>query len=270
MKVYISVDMEGASCVVAREQTDPRKPQYAEGRRLLVNDVNAAVAGALAGGATEVMVNDMHAGSFNLPVTKMHPAATMIYGTPHKGPRFPHLDKGVDVMFLVGYHARSGTYRGVLEHTMSPRDWRKVTVNGREVGEVGIDAGMAGASGVPVTLVTGDDKVCRESRGLLGNIETACTKEGLGRHWALCYSPAKNRERISAAARRAVSLRKKIKPLKFGSPVEVVVTYKHVEAADSVLIDGPRVQRLDAYTFAYRFKKFEDWYGGIGEQRSIR
>jgi D-amino peptidase len=267
MKVYISVDMEGASCVVAREQTDPRKPQYAEGRRLLVNDVNAAVEGALAGGATAVMVNDMHAGSFNLPAEKMHPAATMIYGTPHAGPRFPYLDKTVDVMFLVGYHARSGTYRGVLEHTMSPRDWRKVTINGREVGEIGIDAGLAGAAGVPVVLVTGDDNVCKESRALLGTIETACTKEGLGRHWALCYSPARNREHIFAAAQRALSLKKKIKPLTFGSPAEVVITYKHVEAADSVLISGPLVERLDAFTVAYRFKKLEDWYGGIWEQR---
>ena len=163
MKIYMTVDMEGATGICCREQTMKGNAYYAEGRRLLTGDVNAAVEGALEGGATEVLVADMHDGSFNFLLEEVHPAAEVIHGG-RGGPRFPYLDGSVDAMFIVAYHARAGTRGAVLEHTMSSQSWFRVTVNGREIGEVGIDAALAGAAGVPVVLVTGDDKVCAESR----------------------------------------------------------------------------------------------------------
>ncbi len=267
MKVYIAVDMEGATGICSREQCTKSHPAYAEGRSLLLSDVNAAIAGALAGGADEVIVADMHNGSFNLSHGDIHPAASVIYGVPHAGPRYPYLDESVDMMFLVAYHARAGTCQGTLEHTMSSQDWFRVTVNGAEIGEVGIDAALAGCVNVPVTLVTGDDKVCAEARALLGPVQTAVVKTGLGRHRALCLPVPHTQALIHEAARSALLLKGQVKPLSFGSPVEVALTYKHTEQADGVHLDSPNEKRLDGYTVLYTYQRFSDWYGGVWEVR---
>ncbi len=234
---------------------------------MLLSDVNAAVEGALAGGAEEVIVADMHNGSFNLSPADVHPEAKVIYGVPHGGPRFPFLDEAVDVMFLVAYHPKAGTRWGTLEHTMTSQGWFRVTANGTEIGEVGIDAALAGSVNVPVVLVTGDDKLSIEARELLGEIETTVVKWGLGRHRALCLSPEKTREIIFDSAKRAMSLKDKIKPLSFGSPVDVSITYKHTEHADGAHLNCVEEKRIDGYTVVYRYKEFADWYGGVWSQR---
>jgi D-amino peptidase len=261
MKVFISADMEGATGICCREQTNKGDPMFDEGRRLLTGDINAAVDGAVAGGATEVIVADMHGASFNLNPSELHPEAQVLYGAAGGGPRFAYLDRSVDAVFLLAYHARAGTRAAVLEHTMSSASWFRLAVNGREVGEVGIDAALAGAVGVPVVLVTGDDKVCQEARELLGPIETAAVKRGLGRHRALCLSPEKSHALIRAAAQRAVGLAGKIRPLSFGPDVEVTLTYKHTEHADA----APHGDRIDGYTVVQRYREFADWYGGVWE-----
>lgn len=267
MKVYIAADMEGATGVCSREQCSKSSSYYDEGRKLLISDVNAAIEGALAGGADEIIVADMHDGSFNLSHPDVHSAASVIYGVPHDGPRYPFLDESVDVMFLIAYHAKAGTHWGTLEHTMSSRNWFRVTANGTEIGEVGIDAALAGSVGVPVTLVTGDDKVCAEAQRLLGPIETVAVKKGLGRHRALCLPMEQTKALIREAAQRAVSLGDQIEPLSFGSPVEVVTTYKHTELADGTHLESPSERRVDGYTVARSYERFADWYGGVWEQR---
>lgn len=266
MKVFISVDMEGATGICSREQCRKETTYYSEAKKLLASDVNAAIEGALAGGAEEIIVADMHNGSFNLSPLDMHSEAKLIYGI-SKGPRFPLLDNSIDVVFLIAYHARAGTYWGTLEHTMSSASWYRLTVNGNEIGEVGIDAALSGSAGVPVVLVTGDDKVCAEARELLGEIETAVVKEGLGRHRALCLSIEKTKKLIFNAAKKALSLKNKIKPFSFGSPVEVSITYKHTEHADGANLNCIDEKRIDGYTIVRRYKEFADWYGGTWKQR---
>ena len=269
VKVYVAVDMEGATGICSREQCAKDSPYYAEGRELLLSDVNAAVEGALAGGASEIIVADMHNGSFNLSHRDVPPAARVIYGVPHRGPRYPFLDESVDAMFLIAYHAKAGTLWGTLEHTMSSQSWFRVTANGREIGEVGIDAALAGSVRVPVTLVTGDGKVCAEARDLLGAIETVAVKTGLGRHRALCLPVEETRALIREAARRALRLKGRIQPLSFGSPVEVITTYKHSELADGAHLNSLQERRTDGYTVARTYERFADWYGGVWNERGF-
>jgi D-amino peptidase len=166
MKIFITADMEGISGVVLREQLSVGTPEYAEARHLLIGDANAAVASALEAGADEIIVADMHSRGFHFPLDKLHPQAKYLMGSGH-WPRFPFLE-GADAMFMVGYHALSGTEGAVRDHTMSSLHWQDLWVNGRKFGEVGVDAAIAGYYGVPVMLVTGDDKVCSEARELLG------------------------------------------------------------------------------------------------------
>jgi D-amino peptidase len=263
----MAVDMEGATGICSREQCSKDSPYYAQGRKLLLSDVNAAIEGALAGGAEEIIVADMHNGSFNLSHLEVHPAAKVVYGVPHRGPRNPFLDESVDVMFLLAYHAKAGTLWGTLEHTMSSQRWFRVTVDGREIGEVGIDAALAGSVNVPVTLVTGDDKVCAEAQELLGPIQVAAVKTGLGRHRALCLPVGETSALIREAAQQALLLKDKIQPLSFGSPVEVITTYKHTELADGTRLNSLEERRIDGYTVARTYKSFADWYGGVWDQR---
>jgi len=259
VKIYISVDMEGASGVCSVEQTLPGTPQYAEARELLLSDVNAAVEGAHRAGASEITVVDAHYTSFNLPHGRVHPVARVLYGGQAPSPRFPFLDGSFDALFLIAYHAKAGTHKAVLEHTMSSTAWHRALVNSREIGEIGIDAAYAGALGVPVTLVTGDDKACAEAREWLGRIETVEVKQGLARHQALCLSLETTRKRICAAAQKAARL--KVKPLCINGPAEVTIVYKSASAADCAERDQRGSIRVDGYTVKQKFKAFTDWFG---------
>ncbi|MBI4977945.1 MAG: M55 family metallopeptidase [Spirochaetes bacterium] len=258
MNIYIAVDMEGITGICSRDFTSKGNPYYNEGRKLLMHDVNAAIEGALAGGASRILAADVHGGSYNFIFDEIHPKAEVLWGAPGKNPRFPFLDESIDAMFLLGYHAMAGTKHAVLEHTMSSKDWFAASVNGIPVGEVAIDAAIAGVSGVPVTLVSGDDKVCAEASALLPGVATATVKLGLGRHRALCYPKERTGKIIFDAAREAVGKAKTVKPFTFKSPVEVAITYKHTENADSA--DGVH---KDGYTVVTTYEKYEDWWGGL-------
>ena len=48
MKVFISADMEGTAGVTDWDQVMPEQPDYARFRRLMTEEVNAAILGALA------------------------------------------------------------------------------------------------------------------------------------------------------------------------------------------------------------------------------
>lgn len=265
MVIYIAADMEGASCIACRELTDKNNPRYEEGRRLLTADVNAAITGALEGGARDVWVADAHNGSFNLIAEALHPRARLLVGVPQAGPRLAMLDGNVDGLFLVAYHAMAGTLHATLEHTMTSAAWHSVRVNGRPVGELAIDAGMAARAGVPTIMVSGDDKLCAEAQSFIPGIERACVKQGLGRHHAMCLSPAEGQARIRQAARRSVErLRagERFPLIDFGSPVTISITYKHTEDADAAAASYG-AHRVDGYTVEQVFPCFEDWYGGL-------
>jgi len=256
MKIFMTVDMEGISGVVLREQLTVGTPEYVETRHLLIGDANAAVEGALEAGADEIIVADMHSRGFHFPLDKLHPQAKYLMGGGH-WPRFPFLE-GADAMFMVGYHALSGTEAAVRDHTMSSLHWQDLWVNGRRFGEVGVDAAIAGYYGVPVMLVTGDDKVCSEARELLGEIEVAEVKQAVARHRALILPPAVARELIRGKARRAVERIGAVEPLSIPSPVEVKLRYTGTDLAERHPFDGDQIIRLDGRTVMLKGRDIMD------------
>ena len=242
--------MEGISGVVISDQLLHGRLFYQEARRSLVNDTNAVIAGALDGGATNVLVVDAHASGFNFLYEELHEAADYIMGGAHQE-RFPFLEDA-DVMLLVGYHAMTGTANAVRDHTMSSASYQDVWVNGEPAGEIMIDAAIAGAHGVPVGLVSGDDKACAEARQLLGNVETAQVKQALGRHSARMLSPRRARELLHTHARRAVQRAGELSPYRIPAPVTVRIRYNSTDLVDRLYFDGNRCAQLDSRTVEYR------------------
>lgn len=250
MKAYISVDMEGISGVIISEQLLHGGLFYQEARRQLVYDTNAVIAGARDGGAEEVLVVDAHASGFNFLYEELHADAEYIMGGAHQQ-RFPFLAES-DVMFLVGYHAMSGTENAVRDHTMSSASYQDVLINGRPAGEIMIDAAIAGAHGVPVGLVTGDDKACAEARLLLGDIETAQVKQALGRHSARMLSPQSARELLRAQACRAMERARELANYVVTPPVTVRIRYNSTDLVDRRFFDGSNAIKIDARTIEFR------------------
>src|SRR6266513_280779 len=158
MRVYISVDMEGIAGVVHESQTDPTTPafaaEYGRFRRLMTAEANAAVEGALAAGATRVLVNDSHWFMRNLLAEELHQAAELVSGDPKPRSMVQGIDAGFDAALFIGYHARAGTRNAILDHTYADRI-HDVRLNGKSVGELGLNAGVAGVHGVPIALVSG-------------------------------------------------------------------------------------------------------------------
>ncbi len=256
MKVYILVDMEGISGIVRSEQVSGSGSEYEEARYLLTKDVNAAIEGALEGGATEVIVNDLHGarGGCNLIPEELHPEAKYIWG--HSRWRLPLLDRKFDCAFMIGYHAMAGTEKGVLSHTFSSKSIYRVIVNNYEVGEIEIDAAILGTKGIPVTLITGCKEAVNEARRFLGNgIEGVIVKEGLSRRDALCLSPIKARSLIKESAKRALNKVNNVRPFTFNEPVEVIVEYIHPDFAERIA-KIPGIERIGSRSVRYKAESF--------------
>src|SRR5205085_5241014 len=223
--------MEGISGIVHPDQTGAGKPQFGEGRQLYTEEINAAVRGAKAGGATEIVVMDCHGAgegySWNSLIAEdLDPACEFVVQEEWTG-YTAFLESGCDAALFVGMHAMAGTADGVLNHTVSGVDWHNLWFNGTRVGETGINAALCGTWGCPVLLVTGDDAVCRESTELLGDgLTTVSVKQGLGVRSARMLTPARARELIEEGARTALADLTAVEPFDPGKPCEIKVEYK--------------------------------------------
>ena len=177
-RVYISVDMEGISGISGPDQTAAGQPEYGRSRKLMAEDANAAIRGAFAGGATEVLVNDSHGGQRNLLPEDLDPRARLISHSFKRHGMMEGLDDTFHAVIFVGYHAKAQAPRGLFAHTGSGvvRDLR---VNGASVGEGGMNALLADWYGVPVVLVTGDDAAVDEVRGRVPGVRGVAVKRAI-------------------------------------------------------------------------------------------
>jgi D-amino peptidase len=230
VRVHVISDMEGVAGIVKWQQVSGGEKLYDEGRVLYTEEINAAVRGAKAAGATEIVVMDNHgaggAFSFNsLLPDLLDPDCEYVVQqewTEYTG----FLEAGCDAALLVGMHAMAGTADGVLSHTVSGQAWRSLRFNGRLVGETGINAALCGRWDVPVVLVTGDRAVCREGRELLGDgLTTVEVKEGIGRFSARMKTPREARRLIEEGARQALSDLKAVAPYDPGRPAEIEIDF---------------------------------------------
>ena len=205
VKVFLSCDMEGVAGVVDWSQCRPDGgPAYAVGSRLMGEEVNAAIRGAVAGGATEVVVNDSHGAMFNLDPATLEPPVTYLSGRHKPGYMMEGLDSSYDAVFFLGYHGSISGPSSVLSHTYNPEVISAVRLDGELVGESGINALVAAAYDVPVALITGDAVTLEEMRAIAPDSVGVATKTSVSRFAAHSLHPRQARDAIEAGARRAV------------------------------------------------------------------
>ena len=212
MKIYIIVDMEGITGVVSPDkQAEPGSPGYEEARELLMSDLNAAVEGALEGGASQVLIYDMHYYGLNVILDKLHPKAKIIMGNPHIVPPEMGLNNTFKGMLMIGFHAMAETEEALLPHTYS-HDMKALQLNGVLMGEIGMEAAIAGSYGVPLIMISGDSKGIEEGKKIVEDFEEATVKYAISEGGALCFSPSVTRDIIREKAASAVRRIKDFKP----------------------------------------------------------
>ena len=232
MKVFISFDMEGVAGIVDWSQCRAPGQPYEEGRRLLLGEVNAAIDGAMAGGATEIVCNDSHGTMNNLDPAALHGQASYVSGRHKPLYMMQGLDAAADVVFMVGYHGSISGESSVLSHTYNPSVISHVSLNGVRVGESGINALVALAYGVPVGLITGDRQTAGEARPFLADAELVVVKESFTRFGASNLHPEMARAMITDGARRAVERVAGMKPPSISLPATLEVKVQTADMAE--------------------------------------
>jgi D-amino peptidase len=261
MRVHVISDMEGVGGIVKGDQVNARKDMFEEGRKLYTEEINAAVRGAKAAGATEIVVMDCHGAGegymFNsLIPEELDPDCEYVVQEEWTG-YTGFLEEGCDGALFVGMHARSGTRDGVLNHTVSSRDWHNLWFNATLVGETGINAALCGNWDCPVLLVTGDDAVCREATALLGDgLTTVSVKQGIGTLSARMVPPVRARQLIEEGAQNALADLNAVAPYNPGRPCEIKVEYKSTEIPQKLRFQ-PGIELVDDRTIS---TKADDWW----------
>lgn len=234
MKVFISVDMEGVSTMTDPEDVLPHGADYQRGRVFMTGDANAAILGAFDGGANEVLVNDSHWIMRNLLIEQLDPRARVIKGFHKPMCMVQGLDESFDAAVFVGYHSCSGTEGGVLNHTLLGKEVHNMFLNGEPIGETRLNSLLAGHFGVPVVFVAGDDAVCREAKGVLGDtLETFAVKDGIDMFAGNCLHPEVAQRGIREGVARAVGARAGREPYRMEFPLTFGFEYSTTTIAES-------------------------------------
>ena len=260
MRIYISADIEGITGLVSWAQCSrPNGSVYDFGfaRRMMTHDVNAAIRGARAAGATEVVVKDSHGVMKNLLVEELEPGTQLVSGNGFgmtDGMMQGVGDGKFDAAVLVGYHAKAGTPKGIMEHTYTGGVHR-VFLSGRETGEMGLSMAVAAHYGIPTVAVTSDAAGVAEAIDLVPGLSTATVKTGFGRYSGQLLHPSETGPLIEAAVKDGVERRGELPKVAYPAPLTMSIEFNRSEEAD-LCERFPGVRRTNGYTVEGEFPGF--------------
>lgn len=249
MKVFISADIEGVSGVVHGEHTTRNGREHDYARMLMSEEVNACVLGALEAGAEQVVVNDSHGTMRNIYHEKIHPKAELILGSPKKLAMMEGISSDFDAVLCLGYHTKMGS-EGTLNHTFHGGVVGSIEVNGRELGEFGLNALVAGHFNIPVVFVSGCNFTGREAQDCVPGIHQAIVKQTINRTVAQNLHPIRARELIQEVTKNALTDYGQIRPFTMKAPYHVKIRFLHSGFADAVEI-MPFVERVYPLTVSF-------------------
>ncbi|EPD68732.1 M55 family metallopeptidase [Streptomyces sp. HGB0020] len=263
MRIYISADMEGVTGLVDAEDVQPGGRDYERGRLMMAEDVNAAVRGAVAAGATDITVNDAHGPMRNILPESLHPAARLIRGKPKHMGMLEGLTPEHDAMICVGYHSRAGAL-GVLSHSFMGHEIEDMWLDGRPVGEIGLAHATAAAIGVALTVLTGDDCACTEMTEWDASVSTVAVKYARNRFAAELRPAEEARAAIEKAVAAGLSAPPKPSMAVATAPSTLEVRWQSASVA-STLLGIPGVTAADSRTVQARgtvpdlYRQFGVW-----------
>lgn len=250
MNVFISADIEGIGGVVGKLHWSDQGARYRQACEWMTAEVNAAVEGALEAGAKRVLVKDSHNDGTNILLDQLNPAAELLTGWGPLNSMVEGVDASFQAVFLIGYHARGQTLGATLAHSWS-FNLLELTLNGTPIGEAAWAAAFAGHFGVPLGLVTGDDKLIAQLKEELPQgYQTVTSKIGWGWNAAVMRSPASVQCDIRKAVAAALSQARQLPVFRPKLPVEMTMRFRHWEhlhACEAV----PGVERLSVDKFRF-------------------
>jgi D-amino peptidase len=236
VRVFLSSDIEGCAGISDWDQVRIGAPEFAIGRSLLLGEVNAAIEGAHAAGATHVLVNDAHSTMHNLDPAALAGRASYLSGADKPLYMMEGLDDSFDAVFMVAYHGSIGAERAILSHTYNPAAIHEVRINDTVVGESGLNALVALHHGVPVALITGDEATMQEAEPFLPQATTVVVKRSITRFAAESLHPARARELIAAGAARALGRPSQLRPPAIALPATVEVDFLTADMAEAATL----------------------------------
>jgi D-amino peptidase len=256
----ISADMEGATGVTWTADVAEGTEQWQRFRRMFTGDVNACVRGLRTGGATDVLVNEAHSTQRNLLLEDLDPAARLLTGEHKPLSMMQGVDSGVAGVVFLGYHAGAGT-DGVLSHTYLANSIVGVWLDGEPASEGHLNAGLAAEYGVPVLLVTGDDRACDDSAGYAPDAGRVAVKECVSRYAAICAPPATTAQWITEAAAAAMARAGRTDPVRGPHRIEIEFDATHLAHATAIVPTvtqvGVRTVGFDAATMTDAMRAFK-------------
>jgi D-amino peptidase len=250
VKVYISADMEGIAGVVSGEQLGTSGFEYERFRGFMTEEVLAAIRGARAGGASEILVSDSHGNGQNLLIEKLPDDVQVVRSWPRPLGMMEGIDETFACALFIGYHTSTSNPQGVRAHTFSSATLTDVRLNSESVSEAAFNAAVAGHFGVPIAMVSGDDAIVAEARRSVGDPEGAVVKHALSFHSARTLTPRASQRLIEETAKRAVERRASFRPFRFQGDVTLDVSFKNYRQAE-MLSYLPIVERTDSHSIRF-------------------
>lgn len=257
VKIFISVDMEGIGGIGTSAMVSSSGKDYATGRKLMTDEVNAVVNAIFQTGPATVLVNDSHGDMQNLLHTELDPRVEYIQSNIKPLGMVQGLDSSFDGVIFIGYHAMAGSENGFLAHTGSSVV-KGLWINGTEVGEGGLNTFFAGSIGVPVILASGDKTFSEEIKKLTAT-RTVITKEAIGASAAKLLHPDVVKKELQTQTIAALKDLKNAKALTVKNPIEFVLKVDTPTRAD-VAMGIPGMKRVDGYTISYQAKNMDEAY----------
>ncbi len=259
MKFYIAVDCEGGACGVGSPGGSLNaSPNLDYACLQITREANAAVEALFDLGAEQVIVWDNHSSGVNLTYDLLDERCDIALGQFPK--RFPGLDSSFDGLLFIGYHAMDNTPDAVMCHTFSSDAIQWMKVNDREVGELAMDASIAGERGVPPIFVSSDDKGVAEATSFFPGITTVQTKQAFGWNAAISKHPKRVLREIYSGTQQAVQALKQAAPplFRFPEPFEYEIRFKRIDSVEQALKQNPNWVRTDAHSVRQEIQKMSD------------
>ena len=249
MRFFISADIEGVTGINSWSETNKNNPDYSEFRTQMSKEVVAACEGALAAGATDIVVKDAHDSGRNLRIEDLPKEVKLIRNWTHPYSMVFGIDKTFDALAFIGYHSPSGSNENPLAHTMSSVQIHQMTLNGDICSEFMLHSLVARSLGVPSVFLSGDKGICNLSKKMEPQIETVSTISGTG-NATLSNNPKQTVPAIKSGVEKA--LKKDLESFSLELPEHYILDTRYTKHPLALRASHyPGSTLIDSYTVRY-------------------